>query len=97
MFVIMMTYTVPVEEVEPHISAHLEWLAGHKAAGSILTAGRRVPRTGGVFLAPSSVGAGELAGILDQDPFKRHNLAEYEVTEFVPSTTAPGFELLSGI
>jgi len=97
MFVITMTYTVPVEDVDPHVAAHIEWLDGHKAAGTILTAGRRVPRTGGIFLAPSSVGAAELAEIFEQDPFKRLGLAEYEFHEFVPTSTAPGFELLSGI
>jgi hypothetical protein len=31
---------------------------------------------------------------LDRDPFRRQGLADYVVTEFVPSRTADGFESL---
>ena len=97
MFVISLTYTAPVDEVDTHSAEHLEWVAAQKAAGVFLTSGRRIPRTGGVLLSPSSLGPQRLAEILTQDPFSVHGVATYEVVEFTPGSTAPGFELLSGI
>jgi len=97
MFVITLTYTVPVEEIDVVAPEHIEWLENHKAAGTLLASGRRVPRTGGVILAPSSMGAEKLAELMTQEPYFRHGLVKYEIVEFAPGTTAPGFELLSGI
>jgi uncharacterized protein YciI len=97
MFAITLTYTAPLDEVDASTPEHIEWIATHTDAGEFLTSGRRVPRTGGVILAPSEVGAEKLAEIIAQDPFHQRGLAEYEVTEFTPRTTAPGFELLRGL
>lgn len=97
MFAITLTYTAPLEEVDKHVPEHLEWIAAQNAAGVFLTSGRRIPRTGGVILAASSVGAEKLAEILAQDPYNVNGVAKYDVVEFAPGTTAPGFENLSGI
>ena len=32
-----------------------------------------------------------LLAVLKQDPFHRHGVAEYEITEFVPSMTLPEY------
>lgn len=43
-----------------------------------------MPRTGGVIL--SSMKAKEdLIQVIELDPFKKHDLADFEITEFVPS------------
>lgn len=97
MFAITLTYTAPLDEVDAQVPEHMEWIAAQNAAGVFLTSGRRIPRTGGVILAASSVGAEKLAEILAQDPFSVHGLARYDVIEFTPGTTAPGFEVLSGV
>ena len=97
MFAITLTYTAPLDEVDAHVPEHMAWIAANNAAGVFLTSGRRIPRTGGVILAASSVGAEKLAEILAQDPFNVHGVAKYDVTEFTPGTTAPGFEILSGV
>ena len=57
MFAITLTYTAPLDEVDKHVPEHLKWVAAQNAAGVFLTSGRRVPRTGVIILAASSVGA----------------------------------------
>ena len=63
--------------------------------GKFVVSGRKVPRTGGVILASCS-DREELKRILEEDPFFRAKVAEYDVVEFVPTMTAPGFGKLQG-
>lgn len=62
--------------------------------GLFLASGRKEPRTGGVVLARGDRDAVERA--IDSDPFKIHGLAEYAITEFTPTMTAPGLKELLG-
>ncbi|WP_406278809.1 YciI family protein [Embleya sp. NBC_00896] len=91
MFVITLTYAVPVEEIDALMADHLEWLDRHYAAGTLLASGRRVPRTGGVILARAADRAA-LDAVLAEDPFARAGAAAYDVVEFAPTRTAPGLE-----
>ena len=51
MFILSIRYTAPLEEVDRHRPAHLDWLrAGHEA-GHFIGWGRRTPPTGGIVLA----------------------------------------------
>jgi len=93
MFVITLTYTVPVEEIDPHLAGHIEWLDRHYASGVMLASGRRVPRTGGVLLARAADRAA-LDAVLAEDPFARAGVATYDVVEFAPTKAAPGLETL---
>ncbi|WP_367613537.1 YciI family protein [Vibrio sp. AIC-3] len=58
-----------------------------------MASGRKVPRSGGVILAKAR-NRGELEEALNDDPFKIHNLADYELIEFVPTKSAPEFASL---
>ncbi|WP_220748863.1 MULTISPECIES: YciI family protein [Jannaschia] len=91
LFVVDLHYVVPLDTVETHIDAHVDWLEACYARGLFLASGAKVPRTGGVIIATAASKA-ELEGVLDQDPFKRAGVAEYRVTEFNPSMTAPGLK-----
>jgi uncharacterized protein YciI len=93
MLVITLTYRVGLEQIDAALQDHIAWLDQQYADGVFLASGPRVPRTGGVILA-KDVTPAELERILDLDPFQRQGLADYTVTEFVPSRTAPGFESL---
>ncbi|WP_011582046.1 MULTISPECIES: YciI family protein [Chelativorans] len=90
MFIVSLEYVVPIEEIEPHVSGHMQWLQKCYEEGIFLASGRKVPRTGGVILARGSRAA--LQECLMQDPFAIHELARYEITEFVASQTVPGLE-----
>jgi uncharacterized protein YciI len=87
-FVVTLTYTAPLERIDELIPEHVAFLEKHYAAGAFLASGRRVPRTGGVILARAESRA-ELDAILAEDPFAREQVATYEVTEFLPTMTAP--------
>lgn len=91
MFVVLLTYRRPIEDVEKYLAEHIEFLNAQYDAGVFITSGRRVPRTGGVILA-SGVEKEKLETILEFDPFKREGIAEYEVIEFVPTKMKAGFE-----
>ncbi|GAB3012999.1 YciI family protein [Bowmanella dokdonensis] len=93
MFVVVLTYRRPIEEVERHLAEHIDFLDAQYQAGVFVASGRRVPRTGGVILA-ISVDQVSLTQILDLDPFKREGIADYEIVEFVPNRTKPGLEAL---
>ncbi len=94
MFVITLTYKVPLDKVDEHIPAHVEWLEKHYEAGVLLASGRRVPRTGGVILA-GPVAREQIEEFIAGDPFHVHAIADYEVVEFAPSKVAPGLEQLA--
>lgn len=92
MFVVSLTYLVPIEDVDAHIPAHMAWLEKHYEAGVFIASGRKVPRTGGVILARGTRAVVEQC--MREDPFTVHNLAEYEIVEFLVSKTVPGLNAL---
>lgn len=63
------------------------------ASGTFLASGPKQPRTGGIILA-TAPSLPALEAILEEDPFKREQLAHYEITEFIPSKAAVGLEHL---
>jgi uncharacterized protein YciI len=95
MFVVSISYTVELSEVDPHIEAHIAYLEKYYAAGSFIASGRKVPRTGGVILAQAESKIA-LERILQEDPFSQANIARYEITEFIPTKVAEGLEVLTG-
>jgi uncharacterized protein YciI len=68
------------------IEEHVEYLKEQYALGNFLASGRKVPRTGGVILARGA-SRDEIETIITLDPFYRHDVAEYEITEFSPTMT----------
>jgi uncharacterized protein YciI len=93
MFVIVLTYLEPLDVVERHLVAHVEYLKKQYEAGVFIASGRRIPRTGGVILARAG-NRHALQEILKQDPFCVHGIAEYEIIEFSPSMAAPELSCL---
>ena len=94
MFIISLTYHKSLEEVDKHLSAHVEFLKEHYAKGIFLASGRKNPRNGGIILAlaPSKT---EIEAIIALDPFYIHDVATYEITEFTPSMTSPELAFLA--
>jgi len=86
MFIILVNYKVSIAEIEKNLVPHVEFLKKQYKAGNFMASGRRVPRTGGVVLS-NMKDKTELEEILNQDPFKINNLADFEIIEFVPNTT----------
>lgn len=93
MFVVSLSYKVDLSEVDKHLEAHVAYLQKQYADGYFLASGRKEPRTGGVILAKAG-SRDELQTVLQQDPFYLHQLADYEVTEFLPTMTIDQLSLL---
>ncbi|HEY6871564.1 MAG TPA: YciI family protein [Geobacteraceae bacterium] len=93
MFIVSLNYIKGLEEVDKHLDAHVAYLNQQYADGHFIASGRKIPRTGGIILS-SLRNRDELKKILKRDPFNIAGIAEYEITEFVPSMVAQGYELL---
>jgi uncharacterized protein YciI len=52
--------------------------------------GRKNPRTGGVIISQLK-DRNQLENILKNDPFYIHEIAEYEIIEFIPGKYHPDF------
>lgn len=90
MFVIVLTYVKPTEQIDELIPDHVAFLDRFYEEGTFIASGRRVPRTGGVIISKGdSVQA--VWEIIKEDPFYKAGVAEYEVIEFTPSKYQPGF------
>jgi len=88
MFLVLLSYKKPLAEVDRHVAAHMEFLARHYASGAFLLSGRKQPRSGGVILA-TAADRTQMEAIVCSDPFVSEGVADYEIIEFVASTTAP--------
>nr|WP_321396855.1 YciI family protein [uncultured Desulfobacter sp.] len=93
MFIISLHYKCEIAEVEKYLDLHVEYLKKEYANGNFIASGRKIPRTGGIILSCVK-NKDELELILSKDPFKKAGIAEYVITEFVPSMVAEGYEIL---
>ena len=93
MFVVLLTYTKPLEAVDALVPAHREYLQRMYQAGTFLLSGRKEPRDGGVILA-NAPSLEALQAALAADPFQVHGVAAYQVIEFIPTLAAPALQVL---
>ncbi|MFF2520583.1 YciI family protein [Streptomyces liangshanensis] len=88
MFVLEVTYTVPLDQVDPLLADHVSWLDASYDSGVFLASGRKNPRDGGVILAVGGDRA-EIERLVATDPFVTGGICEYRITEFTATKTAP--------
>ncbi len=93
MYVVTLTYKQPLEIVDKHRDAHLEWVRHQYEAGHFLASGACMPRTGGVILARSMQRA-ELDALLAEDPYRQNDLADYQITFIKVTNAAPDLQAL---
>ncbi|QZE14424.1 YciI family protein [Halosquirtibacter laminarini] len=87
MYIISLKYTVALNKIEEHLEEHVEYLKKNYKAKHFIASGRKVPRDGGIILA--TIKSREtLDKIIKEDPFYIHQLADYHITEFIPSMTS---------
>ncbi|MGW1591298.1 YciI family protein [Streptomyces sp. NPDC002386] len=91
MFVLELTYTAPLEDVDAALPAHRDWLDEQYEKGHFLASGRKEPRDGGVILAVAEDRA-RIEEIAAGDPFVAAGVCEYRITEFRATKTAPELE-----
>lgn len=81
MFVINLSYTRPLQEVDALLDDHVRYLAPYFANQTFLMSGPKVPRTGGVIIA-NCASLLEMQSIIAQDPFFVAKVASYDIIEF---------------
>jgi uncharacterized protein YciI len=91
MFVLELTYTVPLERVEEVLEDHLEWVKAQYEAGVFLASGRKEPRDGGVIIAVGN-DREAIEKLVAADPFTVAGFCDYRVTQFAATTVAPALE-----
>jgi uncharacterized protein YciI len=87
MFVIELVYKAELQEIDAHMGAHVRFLKKYYAAGNFLVSGRKIPRDGGIILAVGK-SREEIEGIIREDPFHQHGLADFRIIEFRASQRA---------
>jgi len=93
MFIVDLQYIVPLEELDKHMAAHIQYLNKYYAKNIFIASGRKVPRTGGIILAMTKDEA-TLKKILMEDPFYKHRLADFSITQFLTSQYHPDLKSL---
>ncbi len=93
MFIINLTYKTQLEKVDKFLDEHIEYLNEQYELGNFIASGRKVPRTGGIIFSKINDKT-KLQNIIEQDPFKINDLADYELTEFIPSKTCDELEFI---
>lgn len=91
MFIVSLTYVAPLSEIDAALEEHGAFLSRHFHSGVFLASGPKDPRTGGVILATVS-DRKTLDEILDEDPFRRLELARYDVEKFRPTRFRDGLD-----
>ena len=87
MFVIELTYKVPLAEIDATMAAHVKFLKKYYAAGNFLVSGRKIPRDGGIILAIGE-NREQMEAIIREDPFVVGGLADFRIIEFRASQRA---------
>jgi len=93
LFIVSITYTSSLEKIDLLIPEHVEFLDRQYSIGNFQLSGRKEPRIGGVIIATVE-NREELNRILALDPFKKENLASYEITENMPTKSSKALEFL---
>ena len=84
MFVIILTYIKPLEQVDELVPAHRAFLKTCYEKKLLICSGRQNPPVGGVILSNAD-SLETVWSILRQDPFYLQSVAKYEVIEFTPA------------
>jgi uncharacterized protein YciI len=87
MFVIELSYTAALSEIDAAMAAHVAFLKKYYAAGTFVVSGRKIPRDGGIILAVGE-SRERVEAIMREDPFCARGLAEARVIEFRVSQRA---------
>ena len=84
MFIAILTYKKPIEEVDRFLQTHCDYLAEHYAAGDFIASGPQTPRIGGVIMIKAD-NREAVDSIIVQDPFNINVIADYQIVEFTPT------------
>ncbi|HEX2350158.1 MAG TPA: YciI family protein [Ktedonobacterales bacterium] len=90
LYLILLTYVRPPEEVAAHLEEHRAYLRGAIAAGHLIVSGRMMNDAGGVILVRAASEEAVRALVAD-DPFGQHGIATHQIIPFAANWSAPAF------
>ena len=91
LFIVILSYKVPLEKIDAFRPAHLEFLKNYYDENLFIASGPQVPRNGGIIIAKCD-NKDILQEILANDPFAINGLTTYEIIEFAPTKWSTAFE-----
>jgi uncharacterized protein YciI len=91
MFIIELTYKVPLKDIDASMPAHMKFLKKYYAAGTFLVSGRKIPRDGGIILAVGD-SREQIEAIACEDPFYARGVADVRVIEFRVSQSSDAMQ-----
>lgn len=83
MFVVILNYLKPLDIVDQYLTVHRDFLEQCYQKNCFIASGPQNPRTGGILLSQLT-NREELEQLLQQDPYKQHGIADYQIIEFNP-------------
>jgi uncharacterized protein YciI len=95
MFIILVSYKKSLEIVDKHLTDHVTFLEHGYQNNYFIVSGRKNPRTGGIIISQLK-DRGQLESIIKHDPFHIHEIADYEIIEFIPGKFHPDFSKFIG-
>jgi len=90
LFVVLLTYTKPLEEVDRHLQGHRDFLAKYYQSGHFIVSGPQIPREGGLIMLRAQ-SRNEVETIMAEDPFRQNGVATYQITQFRAADFAEDF------
>ena len=93
MYIIELTYKVPVTEIDNNMAAHIKYLDKYYHSGHFLASGRKEPRDGGIIFATAE-NTQEINEIVAEDPFSILGLADYRIIHFKATKKVKAFGTL---
>ncbi|KOV76695.1 YciI family protein [Nocardia sp. NRRL S-836] len=87
MFIVLLNYVAPLEQIDYALPDHRAWVEQQYERGLFLASGRQVPRTGGVIIT-RPMPRGKLEALLATDPWVEQGLVKHQVLEFEATRTA---------
>jgi uncharacterized protein YciI len=95
--VLILRYTVPAAEAEPHVPGHAEFVERHHADGTFVLSGQTVPEeTGGVIMA-LGMDRAAIEQVAAADPFVTAGVGSYEIITMTPGQAHPDLEQVLGL
>ena len=92
MFIVLITYKKPLETVDKYLADHAIFLDKSYEQNYFMISGRKNPRTGGVIVSQLK-NRNQLENVLKDDPFHIHEIADYEIIEFIPGKYHPSLSV----
>jgi uncharacterized protein YciI len=90
-FIIEITYTVPLEQIEQILPAHRAYIQSGYGRGLFLCSGPQVPRVGGIVVARAQ-SREEIESFFAEDPYNKNGAASYRIVEINPVMWQPLLE-----